>query len=199
MTWRMVAIGALLALWIFLLVIPRIMLRNASLTGRPMLVARVGIVVLASVAIAANVGAQQHGFWRVADGVAHTSVLLPEARKPNTYATLTIEYSIVAGHCQIMVGMAVMSGRSYGTPKASRKVEDDMTVKVLGMHKWTAKPIVAIYSNGFEAAIPASETLIDELRAGSTVHVHTLPNTPTIEFSLRGSKAAITQASSACN
>jgi hypothetical protein len=155
--------------------------------------------ILAVLIISTNTQAQQHQYWQVTGGVAHTSILLPEARKPGTYATLTVEFSILLGQCRVMIGLAVMSGRSYGEPKGSRKVKDDMTVTILGMHKWTAKPVVAIYSNGFEAAIPASDVLIAELVAGSTVHVHSLPNTPTIEFSLRGSGAAITQASSACN
>ena len=142
--------------------------------------------------------AQETSYWQVSGGVAHTSIMLPEAQKPNTRATLTIEYSIVGGRCRVMVGVAVLSGRAYGTPRGSKKMDYDMTVTILGMHKWTAKPITALYSNGIESAIPASTDLVKELKAGSKVHVHAFPNSPILEFSLRGSRAAIQQASSAC-
>lgn len=141
---------------------------------------------------------QAADFWQVSGGVAHTSILLPDARKPNTQATLTIEHSIVGGRCRVMVGVAILSGRAYGTPRGSKKMSYDMTVSIPGMRKWTAQPITALYSNGFEAAIPASADFVDELKAGSLVHVHAFPNTPIFEFSLRGSRVAIEQASNAC-
>lgn len=98
-----------------------------------------------------------------------------------------------------MVGVAILSGHAYGSPRGSKKMDYDMTVTILGMHKWTAKPVTALYSNGMESAIPASADLVEELEAGSKVHVHAFPNTPILEFSLRGSKAAIQQAYNACH
>lgn len=157
------------------------------------------IIVAVFLCVLSSAAAPQSvSFWKVSNGVAHTSILLPEAKKPNTQATLTIEYSIVGGMCRVMVGVAVLSGREYGTRQGNRIIDDIMTVTILGMHQWTAKPLVALYSNGFEAAIPASDQFINELKAGSTVHVRSLPNTPTFEFSLRGSSAAINKASSTC-
>lgn len=97
-----------------------------------------------------------------------------------------------------MVGVALLTGHAYGTPRGSKKMDYDMTVTILGMHKWTAKPITALYSNGMESAIPASAALVEELKAGSKVHVHAFPNSPILEFSLRGSKSAIQQAANAC-
>jgi hypothetical protein len=97
-----------------------------------------------------------------------------------------------------MVGVAVLSGHAYGTHRGSKKMDFDMAVTILGMRKWTAKPITALYSNGMESAIPASADLVKELKAGSKVHVHAFPDSPILEFSLRGSKAAIERSSVAC-
>lgn len=142
--------------------------------------------------------AEADDYWKATNGVAHTTISLPKAKKPNTSATLTIEYSIVAGKCRVMVGVAVLSGGSYGTAIDSRKIEDLMTVTILGKHRWSAKPVVALYSNGLEAAIPASDEFIAELKSGKTVHVHPMPSLPIFEFSLNGSSAAISTASAAC-
>ena len=77
-----------------------------------------------------------------------------------------------------------------------------MTVIVPGYGTWSNHPAMVMYSNGFEAAIPASAGLLQALRSGNVVRIRAIPDSPIFEFSLFGVGPALDKAirgSSVCH
>jgi hypothetical protein len=136
----------------------------------------------------------ERSYWLMRNEVAYTFQVFPEAKKPGATATLTVDFSSADGRCFPMFGLAVLEGSKFGSPGPHGMASGKMTVTVPGSGAWSDRPLVVKYSNGFEAAMPASAALLQALRVGDVVRIAPLPGSPTFEFSLFGASAALERA-----
>ncbi|MEO8442162.1 MAG: hypothetical protein ABI547_06710 [Betaproteobacteria bacterium] len=101
---------------------------------------------------------------------AMLTMSLPQAKKPDTSAVITVSYE-KRWSCRAAVSVLLVSGRTLGTPVRQdtfTKRDDQLSITVDGS-VFTAETKATLYTNGWEFAIFAPLGLVGALKKARSV------------------------------